>query len=159
MSIPIRNILSRKGWGAKSVTHQETLLGLADLLVANHIGAVPVLDEEGVLLGLVSERDIVTGLSEHHDNIDMLTAADVMVRTVQTCSADCTITDAMQMMTAYRQRHIPILEDGKLIGMVSIGDLVKYRLEEADLFVEEMRAYVMQTDPGHDPAAGQYAAR
>jgi CBS domain-containing protein len=159
MSIPIRNILSRKGWEVVSVSPQKNLLEVADTLVSHHIGAVTVLDEEGNLLGLVSERDIVTGLSEHHDEVTALTAADVMARQLRTCSPDCTIYDAMQMMTTYRHRHIPIVEDGKLIGLVSIGDLVKYRLEEADLFVEEMRAYVMQTDPGHDPSTGQYATR
>jgi CBS domain-containing protein len=159
MSIPIRNILSRKGWEVVSVSPQKTLLEVADILVSRHIGAVTVLDGEGNLLGLVSERDIVTGLSEHHDDVMTLTAADVMAHPVRTCSPDCTIYDAMQMMTTYRHRHIPIMEDDKLIGLVSIGDLVKYRLEEADLFVEEMRAYVMQTDPGHDPGMGHYAAR
>ena len=159
MSIPIRTILSRKGWGATSVPPQAPLLDVSDILVTNHIGAVPVLDEDGRLLGLVSERDIVTGLSEHHDTVARLTAADIMVRDSQTCSPDCTIVDAMQIMTTYRQRHIPIIEENRLIGMVSIGDLVKYRLEEADMFVEEMRAYVMQSGPGHDQALGLYAAR
>lgn len=159
MSIPIRSILARKGWGVKSVTLQEPLLDLADILVSNHIGAVPVVDENGVLLGLVSERDIVTGLSEHHDEVRKLTAGDIMARNMHTCSPDCSITEAMQMMTIYRQRHIPILEDGTLSGLVSIGDLVKYRLEEADHVVEEMRAYVMQSDPNHDPVSSQFVTR
>ncbi len=159
MTIPMRSILSRKGWGATSVPANEPLLSVTDTMVSNHIGAVTVLDEHGALLGLISERDIVTGLSEHHDEVAELTAADVMKRDVHTCTPECTIIDALQMMTSYRTRHIPILEDGKLLGLVSIGDLVKYRLEEADLFVEEMRAYVMQSDPGHDASAGQYAAR
>lgn len=154
MSIPIRNILSRKGWGVVSVSPDDTLLSVTDTLVTNHIGAVTVLDENGNLMGLISERDIVAGLSEHHDDVMTLTAADVMARQVHTCSPDCTIVDAMQMMTTYRSRHIPILEEGKLLGVVSIGDLVKYRLEEADLFVEEMRAYVMQSDTGVGPLAG-----
>lgn len=159
MSIPIRNILARKGWEVVSVPPEKNLLDVADILVSRHIGAVTVLDGEGRLLGLVSERDIVTGLSEHHDEVMTLTAADVMANPVRTCSPDCTIYDAMQMMTTFRHRHIPIMEDDKLIGLVSIGDLVKYRLEEADLFVEEMRAYVMQADPGHDPGLGHYATR
>jgi len=159
MSIPVRNILARKGWGAVSIPPDKTLLEVADTLVEHHIGAVLVMDEEGSLLGLVSERDIVTGLSQHHNEVMALKASDVMARNLRTCGPDCTIYDAMQMMTTYRHRHIPILEDGKLLGLVSIGDLVKYRLEEADLFVEEMRAYIMQTDPGHDPATGHYATR
>lgn len=159
MSIPIRNILARKGWEVVSVSPQKTLLEVADTMVSHHIGAVTVLDDDGNLLGLVSERDIVTGLSEHHDEVMELKASDVMAKPVRTCGPECTIYDAMQMMTTYRHRHIPILEDGKLIGLVSIGDLVKYRLEEADLFVEEMRAYVMQSDPSHDPVGGHYAAR
>ena len=158
MSIPIRNILSRKGWGAMSVSPQQSLLSVTDILVTNHIGAVIVLDENGALVGLISERDIVAGLSEHHDEVLSLTASDVMARHVHTCSPDCTIVDAMQIMTTYRSRHIPILEDGKLLGVVSIGDLVKYRLEEADLFVEEMRAYVMQSDAGSGSTAQQFAA-
>ena len=158
MSIPIRNILSRKGWGVVSVSPHEPLLSVTDTLVNNHIGAVTVLDENGSLLGLISERDIVSGLSEHHDDVMTLTASDVMARQVRTCSPDCTIVDAMQIMTTYRSRHIPILEDGKLLGLVSIGDLVKYRLEEADLFVEEMRAYVMQSDTGAGSTAQQFGA-
>ena len=159
MSIPVRNIISRKGWGAVSVSPADSLLEVADTLVAHHIGAATVLDENGALIGLVSERDIVTGLSEHHDKVATLTASDVMSRSVRTCSPDCTVVDAMQIMTTYRHRHIPILEDGVLLGMVSIGDLVKHRLEEADLFVEEMRAYVMQGDSYYNPGAGQATLR
>lgn len=159
MSIPLRTILSRKGWGSISVSPTDSLLSVADTLVENHVGAAVVLDEKGTLLGLVSERDVVTGLSEHHHEVDRLTAADVMARQIRTCSPDCTIVDAMQIMTTYRHRHIPVIEDGKLLGVVSIGDVVKYRLEEADHFVEEMRAYVMQSDPGHDEASGHYGVR
>ena len=158
MSISVRTILSRKGWGVVSVSPRQKLLDVAGTLVLHHIGAATVVDAEGKLIGLISERDIVTGLAEHHDQVTTLTAADVMSRSVRTCSPDCTIIDAMQMMTTYRHRHIPIMEDGKLLGMVSIGDLVKCRLEEADLCVEEMRAYVMQSGPGHDTAT-QFAAR
>ena len=78
MSIPIRNILSRKGWEVVSVPPQKNLLEVADTVVTHHIGAVTVLDEEGNLLGLVSERDIVTGLSEHHDEVTALTAPLVL---------------------------------------------------------------------------------
>ena len=159
MSIPVRNILSRKGWGVVSVSPKHTLLEIADTLVGQHIGAATVLDENNTLVGLVSERDIVNGLAQHHDEVMTLTAADVMSKTVRTCRPDCTIVDAMQLMTTYRQRHIPILEDGTLLGMVSIGDLVKYRLEEADLFVEEMRAYVMQGDSYYGPGAGHTTLR
>ena len=159
MTIPVRTILSRKGWGAVSVSPHDTLLAVASILVDHGIGAVTVLAKDGALLGLVSERDIVEGLAKHHGAVSRLTASDIMSRAIQTCSPDCSIVDAMQLMTTYRYRHIPILEDDVLIGLVSIGDVVKYRLEEADLFVEEMRAYVMQGDPAADPASASQGVR
>ena len=94
MSIPIRSILSRKGRGVTSVAPDEPLLSVTDTLVTNHIGAVTVIDENGNLLGLISERDIVAGLSEHHDEVMALTAADVMARQVRTCSRSASPRDA-----------------------------------------------------------------
>jgi len=159
MTVPIRSILARKGWGALSVAPNEPLLNVAEILVSNQIGSMPVVNESGRLLGLISERDLVTAMSQHRDAVASLTAADVMVRSIHSCTLDCSVLDAMQMMTAFRQRHIPVVEDDRIIGVVSIGDIVKFRLEEADQMVEEMRAYVMQGEPGQDPAGGRYAIR
>lgn len=158
MSELVGNILQHKASGVVSVPSGEPLLGLSVLLVARNIGAVPVLDQAGKLIGLVSERDIVVGLSKHRERITSLTAADVMARDIQTCGLETTIVDAMQIMTDYRQRHIPVLEDGKLIGIFSIGDLVKHRLEEASMIVDAMRSYIMQTDPHPDTGVRRPAA-
>jgi CBS domain-containing protein len=159
MTIPIRSILARKGWGALTVAPGEPVMNVADILVSNQIGSLPVVSESGKLLGLISERDLVTAMSQHHGAVGSLTASDIMMRTLHSCSMDCTLIDAMQMMTTHRQRHIPVVEDERLIGVVSIGDIVKFRLEEADQMVEEMRAYVMQGEPGQDPGSGRYATR
>lgn len=159
MTIPVRSILARKGWGALSVASGEPLMSVADILVSNQIGSLPVVSDSGRLLGLISERDLVAAMSKHHDAVASLTAGDIMVRDIHSCTLDCTVIDAMQMMTAYRQRHIPVVEEQRVVGVVSIGDIVKFRLEEADQMVEEMRAYVMQGEPGQDPGAGRYAIR
>lgn len=159
MSTSISTILSRKGWGVTTVLPEDTLLAVVDTLTSNHIGAVVVQDRSGQLLGLLSEREVVRGLSEHHDEVTELTAADLMSLDVPTLTGDASVTQAMQLMTLHRHRHIPICENGKLVGMLSIGDVVKHRLEESDFAIEEMRAYVMQCDPDHSSAGPRYATR
>ena len=156
MSTPLRNILSRKGWGAVTVTTDDSLLSVADTLVLHHIGAAAVVDRDGKLLGLVSERDIVRGVSEHHDDVIDLKVGDVMARGVPTLSPEDTTLKAVQLMTIHRHRHIPVQEDGALVGMVSIGDVVKYRIEESESAVEAMRAYVMQTDPSEEQGQSRH---
>ena len=154
MSTPLRNILSRKGWGVVTVSADDSVPSLADMLVLHHIGAAAVTDRDGKLIGLVSERDVVRAVSEHHDDVVDLKVGDVMVRDAPSLSGDDTVLKAMQLMTIHRYRHIPIEEEGVLIGMVSIGDVVKYRIEENECAVEAMRAYVMQADPseGQSPS-------
>lgn len=159
MSTSIRTILGRKGWGVTTVYPDDTLLAVVDTLTSNHIGAVVVQDRSGQLLGLLSEREVVKGLSEHHDEVTELTAADLMSLDMPSLTGDATVTQAMQLMTLHRHRHIPVCEDGKLVGLISIGDVVKHRLEESDLAVEEMRAYVMQCEPNEATTGQRYAAR
>ncbi|WP_171034123.1 CBS domain-containing protein [Lichenicoccus roseus] len=157
MSIPLRNILSRKGWGAVTVTADASLLTVADTLVLHHIGAAVVVDRDGRPIGLVSERDIVRGVSEHHDDVVDVKVGDVMARNVPSLSPDDSSLKAVQLMTIHRHRHIPVLEDEALVGMVSIGDVVKYRIEESESAVEAMRAYVMQSDPTEEPGLPRHA--
>lgn len=159
MSTSIRTILGRKGWGVTTVYPDDTLLAVVDTLTSNHIGAVIVQGRSGQLLGLLSEREVVKGLSEHHDEVTELTAADLMSLDVPTLTGDATVTQAMQLMTQHRHRHIPICEDGRLVGLISIGDVVKHRLEESEFAVEEMRAYVMQCEPEQSSSQPRYAAR
>jgi len=101
-----------------------------------------VLDAAGGLSGIVSERDIMHCLAVHGAGALDMTASQVMTRLVQTATPRTSVGEAMAMMTTGRFRHIPVLEDGALVGIVSIGDVVKARLDQQAQEVDSLRAYV-----------------
>lgn len=124
-----------------SVTPDTRASVIAELLYANRIGAVLVI-EAGKIVGLVSERDICAGLHTHGADVLAASAADLMTAAVVTVLPSIGIAEAMEIMTARRFRHLPVVEDGELLGVVSIGDLVKVRLDEAEAEAEAMKAYI-----------------
>jgi CBS domain-containing protein len=95
------------------------------------------------IVGIISERDIVRGLAKHGAAVAALSVSDLMTPEVLTCSPNDTIAEIMAVMTAQRFRHLPVVEDGRLAGIVSIGDVVKYRLDETKLEVDSLRDYVL----------------
>ena len=101
-----------------------------------------VLDAAQQLLGIVSERDIVKSLATHGARTLEMTAGQLMTRDLKTVTRETTVVEAMTMMTAGRFRHIPVLEDGQLIGLISIGDVVKARIMQAEQEVDSLRSYV-----------------
>ncbi len=134
-------ILRHKGSKTVTVAPRTSLAELAKLLSEHKIGAVPVL--EGVsLVGIVSERDIIRCLARDGARALSFTVADAMTRAVQTTTADATVEDAMSAMTAGRFRHMPVMEAGRMTGIISIGDVVKARLSEQAHEVESLRSYV-----------------
>jgi CBS domain-containing protein len=139
----IRQILDQKGWGSIVLSGSQTIPQVAKFLTARRIGAAPVVDDHGVLIGMLSERDIMRIVGELGEDIKHRTAADSMTRLVASCTPDSTTLDAMLLMTNKRCRHLPVFEDGALVGLVSIGDLVKARLEEAEFEVASLRAYIV----------------
>ncbi|GBQ19986.1 putative cystathionine-beta-synthase O [Gluconacetobacter sacchari DSM 12717] len=149
MSIPVLHILNEKGAAVVTVEPDEPVAAIARLLVERRIGAVPVVDGAGHLAGLVSERSIVDALARHGAGVERLAARDIMTREVPTATRSEDIHMVARKMTRRHSRHVPILDGGgTLVGLVSIGDIVKLRLEEAETLAREMRAYVMQ-DGGH----------
>jgi CBS domain-containing protein len=138
----IRQILDEKGWGSIVLSGSQTIPQIAKFLTARRIGAAPVVDDHGVLIGMLSERDIMRIVGELGENVKNRTAADLMTTLVASCTPESTILDAMLLMTNKRCRHLPVFEHGALVGLVSIGDLVKARLEEAEFEVASMRAYI-----------------
>jgi CBS domain-containing protein len=109
----------------------------------DRIGAIVISSDGSTIEGILSERDIVYGLVEHGAGLLKMTAADVMTHEVITCRLQDTIKDVMSKMTHRRIRHVPVLENGELAGIVSIGDVVKHRLEEAELESTVLReAYI-----------------
>jgi CBS domain-containing protein len=142
MSISIRQILDRKGWGVVALKRRQPIPFVAKFLTANKIGAAPVLDEDGHILGILSERDIMRIVGEMEGEIVKKTAEDVMTPLVATCTPEDTVKHVMGLMTSLRCRHIPVMEGGVLRGLVSIGDVVKSQLEQDEFEISSMRAYI-----------------
>lgn len=135
-------ILKHKQSGIVSVSPQTPIVDVATLLSERHIGAVLVREADGALAGIVSERDIVHGLARDGAGTLDRTAAQMMTRAVQTATPQTSVEEAMAMMTAGRFRHLPILDHDRLVGIVSIGDVVKSRLDQQAHEVDSLRAYV-----------------
>ena len=139
----VRQILDEKGWGSIVLSGHQTIPQVAKFLTARRIGAAPVVDDHGVLVGMLSERDIMRFVGELGEGTKNRIATDLMTSLVVSCTPESTILDAMLMMTNKRCRHLPVFEDHALVGIVSIGDLVKARLEETEFEVASLRAYIV----------------
>ena len=135
-------ILKQKG--REVICASPTLLAsdLARLLHERRIGAVLVQDAAGRLLGIVSERDLVSALALHGAQALSLTAAQIMTAEVETVTPSCTVEEAMAIMTVRRFRHLPVMADGRLAGLISIGDVVKARITQQEHEVDSLKAYV-----------------
>lgn len=142
MGTKVSSILKHKGHDVVTVAPQQTVSWVVRVLAENRIGAVPVINEEGQLVGIISERDIVRGMAEHADAVVTLRADQLMTREVKTCSSEDQLVDIMEVMTLQRIRHLPVIQNGALHGIISIGDVVKQRLEEVQSDAEELRRYI-----------------
>lgn len=129
----VRQILGQKPVSAvATIKSSATLLEAAGELAAKKIGALVVSESGDSVDGILSERDIVRRIAADGDSCLTQTVGDVMIRKVTTCGPADTTNAVMQIMTEGRFRHVPVVEDGKLIGVVSIGDAVKARIEEIE---------------------------
>ena len=135
-------ILSKKGGEIVSIGPAATLVAAVKLLAARRIGAVVVLGVGGRLVGILSERDIVRAVAERGPDALSDTVAHVMTREVLTCTADESVDSIMERMTAGKFRHMPVIDRAKLIGIVSIGDVVKERLDAMAHEAEALRTYI-----------------
>jgi CBS domain-containing protein len=141
----IATILRQKGSQVVTVGTEDEAGNIARILAQHRIGAVLVRDVGGDVLGIVSERDIVRCMASHGAEAVSLPAARMMTRALHTVTPQTKVTEALELMTDRRVRHLPVIaEDGGLAGMVSIGDLVKARIDEAVHEAEELRHYVEQ---------------
>jgi CBS domain-containing protein len=139
----IADILVSKGRTVHSVLPWATVAQVVDRLGELHIGALLVVDADGAIRGIVSERDIVRALGRHRADLLTMPVTDVLTSQVRTCAPDETVAVAMARMTAGRFRHLPVLDGGRLVGMVSIGDLVKNRVKEMELETGVLRDVVI----------------
>jgi CBS domain-containing protein len=138
----VASILRQKGHDVASVPPTTTLSDVAITLTDRRIGAVLVRDVPGKLLGIVSERDIVRCLANEGQACLEKTAAQIMTRVLHTVTPTTSTDEAMGVMTNSRVRHLPVFEHDALVGLISIGDVVKARLEEQAQEVDSLTAYV-----------------
>jgi CBS domain-containing protein len=137
----IATILGMKGADVASVGPDSPVSEIVGELTTRRIGAVLVI-ESGEVVGVVSERDIVRGLAGHRGEVLSLSARDVMTSPVVTISPSESVAAAMELMTDRRIRHLPVVESGQLVGLVSIGDLVKQRIDEAEREALALKDYI-----------------
>ena len=142
MGTKVSSVLKHKGHDVVTVAPQQTVTAVVKVLAQNRIGAVPVVNERGQIIGIISERDIIRGMSEHAEAVLALPADQLMTRDVKTCSSEDELVDLMEVMTLQRIRHLPVIQNGALHGIVSIGDVVKQRLEEVQSEAEDLRRYI-----------------
>jgi len=142
MAMNVKSILAAKGGDTICIEPTADLAAAARVLGANHIGAVVIRGAGGRLAGILSERDIVSAISEHGAAALMFPVSQVMTRNVATCSGDDSIASIMERMTAGKFRHMPVVAKGELIGIISIGDVVKQRVLEIENESEAMRDYI-----------------
>ena len=138
----VKVILSRKGGDVVTIAPTATLSAAVTLLAERRIGAIVVTGPENRVAGILSERDIVRTLAERGPAALQDNVAAVMTRKVMTCTEADTIASLMERMTAGKFRHLPVVEQGKLVGVISIGDVVKYRVEEIEGESNALREYI-----------------
>jgi len=138
----VHQILERKGGDIVSVGPKTNLADVAKLMGKERVGAVVVLDDDTQIAGIVSERDITRGLADHSAAILAMSADQIMTAEVVTCRPDDGVDKLMQKMTSGRFRHLPVLDKGKMVGIVSIGDIVKCRLEELETEASMLQDYI-----------------
>jgi CBS domain-containing protein len=137
----IAAILSGKGREVVSVTAHQSVAEAVVLLAERRIGAVPVMDGPSVS-GIFSERDVIHALKSHGAAALDLKVGDVMTAPAITVGPAEAVIGALSLMTRRRVRHLPVVEGGRVIGVVSIGDLVKYRIDRIEAEAEAMRSYI-----------------
>ena len=138
----IGQILAGKGRDVVTTRPDATVTEVAKLLKARHIGAVVVTDDDGELCGIISERDLARGLADHGADLLQMRVRDLMTAEVSTCSPDDGIDKLMQQMTEGRFRHLPVVQEGRMIGIISIGDVVKHRLQELENEAHLLHDYI-----------------
>ena len=140
----VSQILTNKGRpNIITIGPDETMEAAARLLHIKHIGALIVCGDDDALIGVLSERDIARSIAVKGAAALAMTVREFMTSKVVTCKSTDTIANVMQQMTAGRFRHVPVIEDDRLMGMVSIGDVVKHRLDETQQEADALRDYVL----------------
>jgi CBS domain-containing protein len=138
----IAQILAGKGSNVIATRPDATIAEVAALLKQKRIGALVVTDADRRLCGIISERDLARGLADHGARLLEMKVAEMMTAEVVTCAPDDGVETLMQIMTERRFRHLPVVKDGELLGIISIGDVVKHRLQELEAETHMLHDYI-----------------
>ncbi len=141
----VANLLGMKGRKVVTVLPSATVESAAKILGENRFGVVVVSNDGETIAGIVSERDIVRELGTQGAGLLGKPVSDIMTRTVRTCNESDTVERLMEIMTEHKIRHLPVTEDGKIAGLISIGDVVKVRVGELEHEADQLERYISNT--------------
>jgi len=139
----VKTIMSRKGSNVVTIEPSATLKSAVATLAEHRIGAVIITGADRQVAGILSERDIVRALAQRGAAALEETVGQIMTRKVVTCTESDTVGNIMELMTGGKFRHLPVVERSRLVGIISIGDVVKYRLEEMEQESKALRDYIL----------------
>ncbi len=138
----VKEILAEKGNNVITISPGSSLGDAARVLAQHRIGAVVVVGTDDRIIGILSERDIVRRVGEEGAAALERSVSEAMSTSVKTCNEQSTVNEVMTIMTRGRFRHLPVEQDGNLVGIISIGDVVKRRIEEVEREADEIRNYI-----------------
>lgn len=154
INVKLKDILKHKGSRVWSVNTHQTVREAVEILAAQRIGALLVMDDNNAIAGIVSERDLARALNQKGKDLILMPVRDLMTSNVITASPEDDIKFIMGVMTRHRVRHIPVVREGKLEGLVSIGDVVKELLEESENQIRSLKEYMFGESPSDEKEAG-----
>jgi CBS domain-containing protein len=138
----VESILKQKGTDVTTIAPEASIKNAADWLRAKNVGALLVMGGDAII-GIISERDIVRAFSQYGESLASMHVKDIMVHPLVTLKPEDSLDHAMRLMTHYHVRHLPVIFTGKLAGIISIGDVVKHRLDDLQLEANVLRdAYI-----------------
>lgn len=142
MSVSVKHMLDRKGRDVVTVSRDETIESVASMLEQKRIGAIVVTSLEGRIAGIFTERDLVRCVAKEGAAALSKPVSSAMTTSVTRCREETTLNELMEIMSSGRFRHVPVENAGKLAGIISIGDVVKARIQEVETEAEQIRAYI-----------------
>jgi CBS domain-containing protein len=140
--VKISTILDNKGSVVHSISPENTLKQMADKMLAKKIGSLLVTDKDGTLVGIISERDFLTIVGEHTKDWEDITVSDVMTKEVITATPEDTLEQVMSLMTEHHIRHIPVMGNDKIVGVLALGDIIDALLDKSLFQNKLLKRYI-----------------
>lgn len=138
----VQKILDQKGGDVLLAEHGDTITKTVAAMCERGVGSAIVVGPDGLPVGILTERDVLRQFARHGENLGQQSTGELMSTPVHTTTPDASIESVMQLMTRHRFRHVPIVDGDRLVGIVSIGDVVKARLQETEAEAESLRKYI-----------------